>query len=234
MALIEPIPTLYVEGKDDISVVNALLRRHGLDTNRGDQYLKIQDQDNVETLLANMPEAIKAASDKRVGFVVDIDIEIMNRWQAVRNRLNEINITTPEACPTTGFFGRLPDYLHDFGVWLMPDCKTDGQILEHLIQTLVPADDPLWPHAQSSTAVAANLVAEANAKSKPGDRKWKRFADKVRIKAEVHAWLAWQRVPGASLGAAINDHILGHNSPEALAFLRWLKTLFNLNALTTL
>jgi hypothetical protein len=38
------LPTLYVEGKDDIGVINALLYRHGVDTQRGKRNLLIKDQ----------------------------------------------------------------------------------------------------------------------------------------------------------------------------------------------
>ena len=228
MSVGNPLPILYVEGKDDISVISALMRRHGIDTNRGQQHLQIKDMESVELLLENMPEAIKNATDRPIGFVVDIDIELTHRWAAVRERLHQIGIVADRDCPSDGFFGKLPGYPHGFGVWLMPDCTTDGQKLEHLIQSLMPAQDPLFPHAQSSTAMAATLVDAANAAIGENNRKWKRFSDADRVKAEVRSWLAWQREPGVQLGAAINDHILGHASPQALAFLRWLKQLYGL------
>lgn len=77
---------------------------------------------------------------------------------------------------------------------------------------------------------AARLVDEANTKDAP-DPPWKRFGDTSQIKAEVRTWLAWQREPGAQLGAAINDRILGSDSPQAISFSRWIKTLFELNQL---
>ena len=227
MSVGTPLPILYVEGKDDISVVSALMLRHDLDTDRGKRHLQIKDMESVELLLENMPEAIRNATDRPIGFVVDIDIELTHRWDAVRGRLQQIGIAADPECPPDGFFGKLPDYPHRFGVWLMPDCMTDGQMLEHLIQSLMPAQHPLWPHAQSSTETAATLIDAANATISGNNRKWKRFSDNVRIKAEVRSWLAWQIEPGVQLGAAINDHILGHDSPQALAFLRWLQELFD-------
>src|SRR5260370_18220659 len=137
------VPTLYVEGKDDISVINALLFRHGVDTDRGEQHLSIKDQENVENLLLNIPDAIKNATDQPVGFVVDIDIEIANRWSAVCGRLREIGISPPPDCPRTAFFDKLVDYPHRFGVWLMPDCASDTWKLEHLCQSLVAGTDAL-------------------------------------------------------------------------------------------
>jgi hypothetical protein len=224
--LADIIPILHVEGKDDISVINALLSRHGIDTERGKRHLSIQDMKSDKQLLSVMPDAIKAATDKSVGFVVDIDIQLSQRWQAVTDRLSTIGVNAPAICPPDGFVGRMPNYPNEFGIWLMPDCVTDGQMLEHLIETLLPANDPLWQHAKHCTARTIELVDSANQVIPDGQRKWRRFGDHERIKAEVHSWLAWQQEPGAPLGAAINDHILGHDSPQAIAFLQWTKRLF--------
>lgn len=119
-----PLPTLYVEGADDISVINALLSRKGLDTERGSKFLRIQDLKSVELLLANMPDAIRQATNRIVGFVLDIDIELQHRWGAVKNRLMDLQVVLPATCPTDGFIGKLPDYPQAFGIWLMPDCRT--------------------------------------------------------------------------------------------------------------
>jgi hypothetical protein len=231
----DSLPILYVEGKDDISVINSLLLRHGVDTDRGRKHLLIKDLESVELVLANMRDAIQAATASPVGFVVDIDIEVTHRWDAVRRQLQEpeeLDMDPPPAvCPSNGFVGKLRTYPHPFGVWLMPDCRTDGQMLEHLIQSLVPAEHPLWLHAQSSTAAAARLIDDANLAVQDANKKWRRFSDAVRIKAEVRSWLAWQREPGVQFGAAINDHILGHDSPQAVAFVGWLGRLYGIAGL---
>lgn len=239
--MVSDVPELFVEGKDDISVVNSLLFRHGLDTERGKKHLRIRGIGSVEELLATMPDAIKAARAQPVGFVLDIDIACSQRWQAVQGRLNFANDPTtkldaalPAACPTGGYYGQVKDYPHRFGVWLMTDCKSDGQMLEDLAPTLISQGDPLWAHAQAATAEAAKLVDEANAKIAEEDRKWKRFSDHSKIKASVHAWLAWQREPGIEFGAAINAHILRHDSAQAKAFLRWLRDLYNLPNLASI
>lgn len=237
--MVSDVPILYVEGKDDISVVNALLFRHGIDTERGKKYLCIRDLESVEELLKAMPDAIKAARSQPVGFVLDIDIKCSHRWQAVHNRLaftddpsTKLESPVPTECPPSGYYGKVKDYPHGFGVWLMPDCKSDGQMLEDLLPSLMSASDPLWPHAQSATEEAARLVEVANTMVSGADQKWKRFSDKVSIKAKIRCGLAWQKEPGVGLGAAINDHILGHDSPQAIAFLKWLKELYKLPNLT--
>ena len=221
-----PVPTLYVEGKDDISVISNLLFRHGVDTERGKQYLNIKDLGDVESVLKIIPDAIKTSTESPVGFIIDIDIKVSDRWNAVRAKLQEVGLTPPNNCPSTGYFDQLLDYPHRFGVWLMPDCTTDYSKIEHLVQSLIPQDDPLWTHAQQSVIKAENLVDDANKTIAEEEKQWKKFRDVDRIKAEVHTWLAWQRSPGAPFGAAINDRILGHDSPQAINLLRWIKDLY--------
>ena len=115
-------------------------------------------------------------------------------------------------CPIAGYIDQLPSYPHPFGIWMMPDCRRDHGKLEHLLETLIPKGDVLWPHADASTSKAAELGA--------------RFRD--HEKARIHCWLAWQEEPGKPFGTAITAKFLGHDSPEAIAFLRWLGRLFQL------
>jgi hypothetical protein len=227
----DPIPTLFVEGPDEISLINGLLKCHGVDTEQGKKYLKIQSQGGVDQLLDYLPEAVRANTALPVGFVVDIDVKILDRWQAVCHRLRQLEMEPPAQCSSMGYLGRYrDDYLHPFGVWLMPDCQTDDSKLEHLVQSLMPADNPLWPHAKKCVDQAATIIDEANRQ----ERRWERFRDVDRIKAEVRTWLAWQKTPGVQFGAAVNEHILRHDSPQALNFLRWLRDLYGFEQLAGL
>jgi hypothetical protein len=234
MAAEKTVPKLYVEGKDDISVISNLLLRHGVDTKRGLQHLNIKDKGNVDSVLEMIPEAIRANTDRPAGFVIDIDIAVADRWSAVKSKLREVPLDPPHDCPATGYVGQLAEYPHQFGIFLMPDCATDESKLEHLVESLVPENDPLWAHALESVVQAIAIVDEANKGITEEAKRCKRFRDVDRIKAEVHTWLAWQRSPGAPLGAAINEHILEHDSPEALNFLRWLRDLYGFAALAHL
>jgi len=225
------LPALYVEGVDDISTIAGLLNRHGYDTKQGQQHLYLKAFGSLSELLDAMQDTIKAERSAPCGFVLDIDIEIQHRWQAVADRLRfdgdpTTKLETPlvVACPADGYVGRVKGYPHPFGVWLMPDCASDKKNLEDLIDTLIPPGDPLKAHAQASTEEAARLVDAANAAG--ADPPWKRFSEPDKIKAKVRAWLAWQKEPGAAFGAAINDKILRHDSDEAKAFLAWLARLY--------
>lgn len=223
------LPALYVEGVDDISTIAGLLNRHGHDTKQGQEHLYIKAFGSLDELLDAMQDTIKAERSAPCGFVLDIDIEIKHRWRAVADRLKfdgdpttKLEAPVDAVCPTDGYIGKVKGYPHPFGIWLMPDCASDNKKLEDLIATLIPPGDPLKAHAETSTDEAARLVDAANASG----GKWDRFSDPDKIKAQVRTWLSWQREPGSPFGAAINNHILRHDSPEAKAFLNWLSRLY--------
>lgn len=227
------IGVLHVEGPSDVSVINALLRRHGVDTRGGKSYLEIASNAGVTRLLRRIPLSIKGAIDDRpIGFVVDIDTTVAARWQAVCDRIANVTgaPSMPDECPPDGYIGTVQSSSTPFGVWLMPDCQTDGQALEDLVQSLLYADDPLWPHASKSTVEAATAVDDAN---KTRATPYERFGDRETMKAQLYAWLAWQPDPGRPLGAILaNDQgPLQHDHPAAVAFLGWLKRLYGLNQL---
>ncbi len=228
------LPVLYVEGADDIGVVSALLARHGIDTKKGAQHLKIISQNSVEDLLVNMPDAIKSATGTPVGFVLDIDISLSSRWQAVRERLDTVGIVCNNECPISGFISRKPGYPKPCGVWLMPDCKTDFQKMEDLCRTLVPPDHPVWPHVESSVAAAASLIDTINITIGDESSRWDRFRDVDKIKSEINTWLSWQARPGCPLGTAINAKILSSDSVQAKDFLRWMGSLYGFEQLTSI
>jgi hypothetical protein len=219
------IPELHVEGPHDVSLISSLLKRHGVDTDKGKQYLNIKASGSDLGVLDLIQDTVRASSDRPVGFVIDIDTEVLDRWQAVRQRLQGIEgLAAPAACPEDGYLGRVPDYPHPFGIWLMPDCRMSGGKLEHLVQTLVPEFNPLWPHAQQATGQAESIVQQFNAGC-PADQRCESFRSADRIKAEIYTWLAWT-MPSAPVGAAVLHRFLRHDSPEAIAFLRWLKGLY--------
>ncbi|HQU47035.1 MAG: hypothetical protein B7Z73_14135 [Planctomycetia bacterium 21-64-5] len=218
------LPTLHVEGKDDLYTIAGLLERHGVSMLAAQRPFRISTSENpdakeegVAALLESMADAIRNATDRPIGFVVDVDVKVADRWQAVCARLREAGLSPPNACPNDGYFGQLENYPHQVGVWLMPDCISDHGTLEHLIKTLIPVGDLLFPHAGKATQKAERLGAM--------------FGAANHNKAVLHCWLAWQERPGVPYGTAINAKFLAHDSPEAIAFLRWLKRLFGLSAL---
>jgi len=198
---------LYVEGRDDRHVIEHLLGRHGIDCSDID----INDSAGKDALLASVRTAVRAGTGRSAGFVLDADEVSQYRWQAVRDRLKGVGLTLPEEIPDDGFVGNATEYRTCVGVWLMPDNRRRGA-LEEFLQDLVPDEDSLFLHAETSTEVALEEGA--------------RFSESKRRKAVTHAWLAWQEEPGLPYGSAINAHYFRHDSDAALAFVRWFERVF--------
>ena len=208
------VPELHVEGTDDQHTIIHLLERHGIDMGEGVRPIRIVPASSVDQLLEQLPGAVKAATSRSVGFVLDIDVAISDRWESVCQSLRKADVEAPAQCPAEGFIGSRKGYPYKVGVWLMPDCSSDRQKLEDLLKTLIPDGDALWPHARSSTEEARRIGAPLR---------------EVDIdKAEIHCWLAWQSDPGRPYGTAIKAKFFGHDSTQARAFLGWLSTVFGI------
>lgn len=211
-------PTLYVEGPDDLHSIVHLVQRHGLNmVDKVNRPFDVQEMDSDTQLLDAMPDAVRNATDRPIGFVLDIDTATPDRWQAVCGRLVQAGLSPPPMCPPTGYIDHLPAYRHPVGVWMMPDCVRAHGTLEHLLQSLVPTPNALWQHADSATAKATVLGAT--------------FRPVDKNKALLSCWLAWQSTPGLPYGTAIKAHFFNHDSAEALGFVQWIKALFGPAAL---
>jgi hypothetical protein len=205
-------PVLHVEGRDDRHTIIQLLGRHGWSFDEPDRPVVIKAAGELEGLLRSIPVAVKASAMGAVGFVVDADIAVRDRWQQVVHRLRPLGIELPDNPPAEGFVGEVTSLLARVGVWIMPDNRTDFGQLEHLIKALVLVGDCLFPHAEQATDRARELGAA--------------FSDVDRLKAVLHAWLAWQKRPGCPYGTAIKAHFLSHDSDNAKRFASWFNRLF--------
>ena len=210
---------LHVEGKDDEHAIKHLLLRHNIDCRREDVAVDIhpisdhgvEETGGRDELLEAMETAVKAGTGRSVGFILDADEVAEDRWRAVRGRLNDVGLTLPDEIPKEGFVGEAHTFKVRVGVWLMPDNRQSGA-LEEFLQDLVDTSDPLLPIAETSTDQARNRGA--------------RFRDSHRLKAVLHAWLAWQKSPGLPYGTAIRARYFSHDSANALAFVEWFKRVF--------
>jgi hypothetical protein len=223
------VPKLYVEGPDDVFVVGHLLYRHGVDTKGGKHHLYIDDRKGANAVIESIPAGILNTLNEPVGFIIDIDTECQHAWDAVKTKLSKIpgvQINPPPSCPPGGFTGQITEVHKKFGVWLMPDCCKSGGKLEHLIETLIPEGNPVWGYAKECTTNAARLIDEANQSIKEPAEQWCKFRPVDEIKAQVHTWIAWQECPGTTMGMAIGKSILKHDSPEAIALLKWLRDIY--------
>jgi len=207
-------PALYVEGESDRHTIVHLLARHGINLDKELGPVVIKPAAGDRGVLHSMRTAARASTNLPVGFVVDADVPVSQRWQSVCQHLNELDLRLPDNVPETGFVDRSSVSKALVGVWIMPDNVTDEGKLEHLIETLVPAGDVLIDHARDSTDEAAARGAQ--------------FAGQDRVKAELHCWLAWQKEPGRPFGTALKAHFFRHDSAVALRFVGWFKHLYGL------
>jgi hypothetical protein len=161
-----------------------------------------------------MGTAPRVSTNLSIGFVIDADVPVPDRWAAVCARLAGVGIELPNEAPSSGFIGYSEKFKPRAGVWIMPDNAMNAGQLEDLIKTLVPQGDYLMPHAKAATAKASNLGA--------------RFPSVDLLKAELHCWLAWQEEPGLPYGTALKARFFRHDSEVAVRFVAWFRELFRL------
>lgn len=206
------LPQLFVEGDSDLHTIIHLLARHDLMLDRDLGPVQVKKAQNDRGVLDVIRTAVRASTNRAVGFVIDANGSVAARWQSVCDRLKGTDLDLPPTPPPKGYVGESNQLRNRVGVWIMPDNVTDSGRLEHLVRTLVPENDMLFPHAQAATAEAAKLE--------------KRFAQQDGVKAELHCWLAWQKEPGMPFGMALKARIFRHDSDVALRYLLWFKMLF--------
>lgn len=202
---------LLVEGSDDKHSVIHLMKRHGIDWDNPANILPhVHDCGGFDPLLKSIQVNVK--SYKKLGVVVDANMDLEKRWQQLVNKLSEIDVILPESPSQDGTIitGMYSDW--KVGVWLMPDNQNRGE-LEDFLSKLVPSDDKCWSYADEVTKHAKQLGA--------------RFPDKLLCKAKIHTWLAWQENPGLPFGTAITAKYFEADSPEALNFVDWFRLLFS-------
>jgi hypothetical protein len=92
---------LRVEGRDDKFVIENLLRRHGVDI--ADVDIKWSEDDEGtggrDKLLQGMKTAVITRTGHSIGFVLDADDAPESRWQAVRDRLDDVDLALPGETP---------------------------------------------------------------------------------------------------------------------------------------
>lgn len=200
---------LMVEGNDDLHVIANLCARKAVPSGS----FKIEDMHGVDRLIESFPVRLKASDIECLGVVVDADSDLHARWQSFHDRLRDAGYAAPSTPYAQGTILEAPPgtILPRVGIWIMPDNQVAG-LLEDFLRFLIPSDDRLIDHVESSlNSMPADLV---------------HFAAVVRPKAVIHTWLAWQAEPGKPYGQAITARCLDSGVREADHFLAWLRQLF--------
>ena len=99
----------------------------------------------------------------------------------------------------------------------MPDNKIGRGMLEDFLSFLIPDKDTnqVWAKAVKCSQEVLNEVAEEN-----------RFGEIHLSKAQIHAYLAWQKECGKPFGLSITAKYLQADNPNCEKFVNWLKRLF--------
>ena len=217
MASADERSSLHVEGKDDLHAISHLLIRHGIDYDQQPwpgNFPRIKEVGGKEPLLSGIETAVSVSNGRSVGFVLDANSSLRDRWTAVSSRLERVDLELPSEIPPGGFVGTAVAYNARVGVWLMPDNQREGALEDFLFE-LAQGNDRLLRHAENSTVRARELNA---ALLKRDERK-----------AVLHAWLAWQEEPGLPYGSAIRARYFRHDSPAAQSFVIWFRRLFGID-----
>jgi hypothetical protein len=169
-------------------------------------------KNGYQNLVDTLREELRASELERLGIVVDGDVDVIGRWESLRNKLRDVGYdSVPTHLQAGGQILLAPDK-PVVGIWVMPDNTAPG-ILEDFVSKLVPPGDPLWTYAQG----CVDKIPEEHRKFRPG----------ARSKAYIHTWLAWQEEPGTPLGQAITKRYLDATTSSASEFVTWLKKLFD-------
>jgi hypothetical protein len=197
---------LWVEGKDDVAVVNSLCAAHRLP-----KAFTVEEHGGVDPLLEALPLELRSPSVERLGIAIDANGDVSARWDAIRHILSEVGYTAvPPVLPEVGIILPAAPRRPVFGAWLMPDNSSPGAI-EDFVATLIPQDDVLWPRAVKAVD---SIPAEE-----------RRFPEARRAKAVIHTWLSWQKDPGSPMGQGIGKGDLDAHAPAAERFVAWLRRL---------
>jgi len=176
----------------------------------------VDSKTNAIHVLPTLLSQLDDASIDNLGMVVDADyrnehgLGFAHTLDKIREQVVAHGFSAEKRLQEGGFLFDHPDGLPPFGVWIMPDNRSDG-MLEDFIQKSV-AEDQEALHLHASSIV--------------GDLREPLFKQIHRAKAEVATWLSWQKMPGERVESTVGDHLINLESPECRAFDSWLRAVF--------
>lgn len=204
---------LVVEGHDDRMSVLSIARSRLQWLEPGPVWIDLGG--GAEEILnpAYLTTLLKTRELRVTGIMFDADAWPENRYQAIRKTCSEFFPDLPRNMPTSGLIVQNQEGKR-FGLWIMPDNSSNGD-LELFLRYLVPQDcEPVWKFA-------VECVASAKAVGAP-------YTNLQVRKANLYTWLAWQEPPGQSPGTAITRKILDPRANAATDFIKWFRDLYEL------
>ncbi|MHB1287440.1 MAG: DUF3226 domain-containing protein [Leptospirales bacterium] len=214
-----------MEDEDTKGAVSGLMKHHiewGNSDNGWTVFIDKMGSCNEVLKKENLNLRFKQSGIANLGLIIDADSDFTSRWDTVKEICSHYGGNPPEAFPESGLILTLDSIRFQaltsamtpvrFGVWIMPDNKSQGMI-ETFCHALVPDDaKPLWSFAR-------DCVKGAQSQGAP-------FKDIHFDKSHIHTWLAWQDPPGERMGIAFTKKFLDHESPSAMNFVNWFRNLF--------
>lgn len=204
---------LIVEGADDRHSVIGLMRHHIAWPEESERWpVWIEVGNSVDEVLAPayLTTEIKSSNARIVGVVLDSDLTAAGRYQRVRQLCSSLFPSMPYTMPEGGLVVHNDE--KRFGLWVMPDNSSRGDLETFLRYLVPPEQQPLWQLACDSVAAAVSAGASCR--------------DAHKTKAQLYTWLAWQDPPGYSPGLALTRKILDSQSSYAAPFVRWFRELY--------
>ncbi len=157
---------------------------------------------------------LKSSVIKSFGVMLDADTKPRGRYIRIRSLASPFFPGMPSDLPNVGLVIENAAEKKQFGVWIMPDNKSEGG-LETFLKHLVPnSAEPTWKHATESVQQAKRIGCGCRDPHVP--------------KANLFTWLAWQDPPGQSPGESLTKKILDPLSPSANTFVSWFRKLYML------
>ena len=210
-----PNSLLLVEGIDDFHVIHSLCKLfnipvRNLEDPKGGKF-SVKDCKGINVLLEQIPVLFKSSNQlTNLGIIIDADVDLLSRYESIKNILQNLGFSLPDIIPTTGLI--VVNQKCKVGVWIMPNNNLNG-MLEDFLSFLVPEDDKLLP------IINANLL---NIES----QNLNKYPLIHKSKAIIHTWLAVQEVPGTPLGQSITRRYLTTDEETCNHFITWMDKLF--------
>lgn len=202
---------VVVEGSDDFYALG-----HLCDIHKIMPHFRLEEAGGYTTLRDSIDTYLLESQLKRIGFIVDADERIEDRWTSLRDVLHSdlCGYSTVPLKPIKGGVVIAEEKRPVVGLWVMPNNQDSGA-LEEFLRTLVPDTDPLWSYAEECVANLPVLPDSAT-------NNWK-------SKARLHTWLAWRKdAPGIPIGQAMKGRDFDPFSEPAQELIAWLRRLFAL------
>ena len=220
---------VLVEGADDYHVIQHLLTVHGVDKQIryrleghptakfvSEEEVVFKDKKGITNVRAYLSQQLRITGEMQaIGVIVDADLDISASWQSLRDILIKSGYLDVPKVPDPYGLILEQEEKPRVGLWVMPNNALPG-MTEDFISLLVPPNNPLWERARLSV----DQIPAAE----------RLFGENAAIKAHVHTWLAWQKIPGLPMGQAINNRWLNPDAPEAVRLVEWLRRLFELKS----